>query len=104
VDARNHLGLALLRTGRPAEAAEEVLPAVRLAPNQPMPHAVLGAALAELGRLDDAVAHFRRAVALQPDLAVARLGLARAYSALGRTELAREQYETLRRSTTGRTE
>ena len=66
-----------------------------------------------MGRLDEAVeqlrravriqesgeatAYFRRSVEAKPGSAVARLGLMEGYLATGRTDLARAEYEALRR-------
>lgn len=77
--ARPHanLGVALLRAGKPAEAAAQLREALRLRPDFPEAHAGLGDALLEQGDLDAAAASYREALRLRPTLADAAFDLGR---------------------------
>lgn len=76
---RDNLGVALLRAGRPAEAAEELAAAVSLQPDAAALRNRLGVALANLaGREAEALREFRTAVELDPSSAEARLNLGKA--------------------------
>lgn len=90
--ARNNLGLALARAGRPEEALAQYRAAIALQPNHVFAHDNLGTLLLERGRPDEALSHFETAVALSPDSVGARVNLARALAALGRGAEAAQQY------------
>lgn len=67
--------LAQLAVGRPAEAKESLLAALRLDPSRATVHENLGAIHYQLGELDAAEAAFQRALEIRPDLASARSNL-----------------------------
>ncbi len=75
-------GLALLREGKPEEAAAYLKDAVRLDPDGAPIRLNLGVALAQLRRLDEAVVEFRKHIELDPRSALghANLGLAHVQS------------------------
>jgi len=83
--ARANDGFFLLKSGKPAEAAEEFREAIRLKPDFEDAHANLGAALLELGREDEAVTELETALAYQPDHVAA-------HTLLGRVLLRRGRY------------
>src|SRR5206468_1144518 len=62
-DVHNHLGVALFRQKRAAEAIECYRRAIALKPDHAEAHNNLGTALQAQGSLDDAVESHRRAVA-----------------------------------------
>jgi tetratricopeptide (TPR) repeat protein len=72
---RYNLGGVLRRLGRPEAAAEQLVEARRLAPDDPDTHLELGLAWAEAGRPADAAAALRRAIELAPDRPESRLHL-----------------------------
>jgi len=76
--AHFNYGVILLRLGRPAEARDQFLAAIRLKPGDPKPHHSLGTALLALDRPGDAVPTFTEATRLDPRYASAwyNLGLA----------------------------
>jgi serine/threonine-protein kinase len=82
--ARNHLGLALTRLGRPGEAIAEYREAIRLRPGDAIARVNLGQALREQGRLDEAIEQLREAIRIVPDDAGAHSALALALHQQGR--------------------
>jgi tetratricopeptide (TPR) repeat protein len=78
------LGQALLRAGRPAEAAGHCREAVRLDRSNPDYNSALGATLARLGREQEAVPVIEEALRLGPRLADAHGNLGAALWNLGR--------------------
>jgi protein O-mannosyl-transferase len=83
--AHNNLGIALVNTGRAAEALAHYEAALRLRPHYPEAENNLGYALNSLGRVADALPHLRRALGFQPNYAEAENNLGVAFMALGRT-------------------
>ncbi len=97
VAARNNLAVALMRQGKLGEAVEHLQQANRLNPAHLQVRTNLGVAFTELGRPAEAIEHFRRAIELKPEAPYPHFGLARAYLALGKTDLARAEYEVVKR-------
>ena len=71
----NSLGLALGRSGRPADAIAEFRKAIEISPDYPDAHNNLGSALLSLGNAGEAAAEFSRAVQLNPEYAEAQTNL-----------------------------
>lgn len=84
-ETRTALADALLRAGRPAEAADEWAEAVRLQPRRAAAWSGLGTALGRAGRPADAVEAMARAVELEPSSPERLVRLAFAEHAAGRT-------------------
>ena len=63
---RSYLGLALLASGKPEEAACEFRSSLRLNPEQPGTHMTLGATLSQLNQLDAAIAEFNAVLKADP--------------------------------------
>jgi len=70
------IGLALLRSGRPAEAVTHFRLAVAAIPSDPALRNYLGLALLGVGQPEPALGHFRLAVRLDPSNADAQANLA----------------------------
>ena len=66
-DASYYLGLALLGSGRPTEAAGSLAKAVGLRPDDAPAHNAYGVALAKLKEFDRAAQQFEAARRLQPE-------------------------------------
>ena len=94
VEAHLSQGHALMKAGRPQEAADRYLAARSLDARHPHAHACLGLALRELGQLDAAVQSLRQAVTLRPELVHSHFCLGSSLLALGR---ASEATQSLRR-------
>ena len=65
-NAHRHLGNALFKQGRYAEALDAYRVAVAQRPNHAKVHSNLGGVLNKLGRFEEAETHLRRAIALDP--------------------------------------
>jgi tetratricopeptide (TPR) repeat protein len=63
---RSYLGLALLASGKPEEAARELRTSLSLNPNQPSTHMTLGATLSQLNQLDAAIEQFNVVLKVDP--------------------------------------
>jgi eukaryotic-like serine/threonine-protein kinase len=87
---RNDLATALLKGGRPAEAARAAARSVKLDPQDPRGHATLAWALLEQGRSDEGIAELERAVSLTPADGMWLAQLGQAYAAAGETDRARQ--------------
>jgi tetratricopeptide (TPR) repeat protein len=94
---QRHLGLALLRAGRPGQALPHLERAVALQPRNPEAGTYLGLALIALDRPAEALPHLERARAARPQSVEPSLGLAMAYRKLGRAAEADEHLRALRR-------
>ena len=77
VAAHYNLGVALLRQGDGAGAAEQLAAAAKLDPENPLVQAAFGAALSQLGRKSEAIAAFEAALRADPENEMARAELAR---------------------------
>lgn len=86
------LGLALLRSGRSAEADEALAPALARAGEEPWTLLAAGRAKLALGRFDEAAALLRRASEAGPGLTPADFYLGRALEASGDQDGAAEAY------------
>lgn len=92
--ARASLGSALLRLGRPVEAAPQLERSVALAPDRADYRHDLGEALLALDRPEDAAARFREALARQPGYPASHRRLAEIDLAAGRNAEARRHAMT----------
>ncbi|HBA60746.1 MAG TPA: hypothetical protein DCZ92_07995 [Elusimicrobia bacterium] len=91
--AHSNLGCLLLdEMGRPAEAHDQFVEAIRLRPDYGYAYYNYGNALAALGRLEESIPQFRHAVRLMPDYANAFYNLGNSLIRLGRTDEAITQY------------
>ena len=88
----HHLGSALLRQGKPEEAAASFRRAMELVPAFAPAHGGLGDAWHAQGKLAEAVAAYRQAVALDAGMVEAWWGLGCAESALREHALAAESF------------
>ena len=66
VAAQCNLGNLVRKQARPREAMDIFGTALRLRPNDPIPHGGIGAAYLDLGQLDIALFHYRKWSDLQP--------------------------------------
>ncbi|HVX61905.1 MAG TPA: tetratricopeptide repeat protein [Pirellulales bacterium] len=73
--ASNSLGVALLESGRPKEAAEWLRKGVKMSPNDERGQLNLGMALAQLRRTEECIAAFEAVLRINPRNAVARYNL-----------------------------
>ena len=95
---RVNLALALLRAGKPQEAADELTAARRIAPESPRVHFAFGYLRAQQGAQAEAAQHYRAAVAADPDHSEAWFNLGGALDALDRHGEAAAAYaEVVRR-------
>jgi protein O-mannosyl-transferase len=86
--ALTHLGLALSRAGKPADAIVHYEAALRLKPDQPEALTNLGFELSKIpGRSHEVIAYYRRALQSSPDFVPAHLGLAQELSKIPGTGL-----------------
>ena len=92
-EARNKLGVALLRQGRNAEAEEQFRQAIVRQPNHVEAHVNLGVALSATQRFQEAEDTLRRALKLKPADTAARSQLAQALFYRGRFDRARIEFE-----------
>jgi len=72
----NRMGAELLKSGKPAQAAEQFKQAIEADPTHAGAHSNLGLAYERLGR-QEAQAQFKRAIELRPDFTHAHFNLAR---------------------------
>ena len=72
---RFNLGLALLDSHRPAEAAVQFSEELRLTPNETKAHFRLAQALQQQNQLAGAVEHYREALRLTPEFPEAKAAL-----------------------------
>jgi tetratricopeptide (TPR) repeat protein len=80
----NRMGTELLKTGKPAQAAEQFKKAIEADPAHAGAHSNLGVAYERLGR-PEARAQFERAIELRPDFTHAHFNLARVLMKAGRS-------------------
>ena len=92
-NARNNLGLALVRAGRIPEAIRQYRAALEMQPAYPGVLNNLGTALDRLGRTPEAIGCYEAALRLEPGFAAAHYNLARALERTGRTEEAVGQFK-----------
>lgn len=93
----NNLGIVHQRRGDHDKAIQYLRQAVRLAPSDAAPRALLGASLLALGQLPPATSQLERAVHLAPEEPQVRVQLARAYERSGNFAGVVDQYLALRR-------
>jgi protein O-mannosyl-transferase len=90
-------GATLINQKHYAEAISYLERANEINPDHVPSLVNLGAAYVKTGQPEKALTHLLRAEGLRPDEPIAHLNLARAYRALGKDDLAREEYEILRK-------
>jgi Flp pilus assembly protein TadD len=90
--ARYNLANALDARGDDAEAATQLVEAVRIRPNSGSAHAELGQIDAKLGRNDEALSQLQAAVRLEPDDARNHYRIGLLLAAAGRTEDASAEF------------
>jgi tetratricopeptide (TPR) repeat protein len=95
VDAHINLGVALKKTGRIAEAIDQLEQALRIEPDNAKAHNDLGQCLALVpGRLQDAIREYQKALQLEPDYVQAHNNLGAAFARTpGRLAEAIPEYE-----------
>ncbi len=93
--ARRLLAGILERNGRPSEAADQMIEALRGAPADPVAEADLGLLLAQLGRRDEAVEHLLKWVGQDDGQPMVRQRLVRLLLELGRPTEAGEYLASL---------
>ena len=86
------MGNALVRLGKPWQAAERYRRALELCPGLADAHCYLGSLLVDRGSFDEARDHLDKAVALKPGLAEAHLGQGNLQHALQQYEAAEASY------------
>jgi tetratricopeptide (TPR) repeat protein len=93
-DARAHTsyGMALVRTGKPAEAIAQYRQALEIDAEYPEAHNNLGIALAGSGKVDEAIAQFEKSLEINPYSAEFHNNLGHALAAAGKTNEAMAQY------------
>jgi len=91
------LGLALLRSGNPAEALPHLEAVMRRHPNDPVAHRNFAVALLDLGRKGRALSEFQTVVDLAPDDFEARLEFGQILAEFGDVTAARTQFEVARK-------
>jgi predicted O-linked N-acetylglucosamine transferase (SPINDLY family) len=94
VNARNALGIALVRQSRVEEALAVFLAAARLDPRSVESNTNAGNVLGDLGRYEEAIPYLQRAVAAQPKLADAHHNLGVALQSLKRHDEAIASLQT----------
>lgn len=82
INARNALGVALIRLSRREQALATFLEATRLDPASPEANSNAGSLLADLGRVNEALPYLQAAVRASPGLADAHFNLGLAYQRL----------------------
>ena len=93
----NNMSIVLLDQKRPSEAMRYLERAYRIDPNFFPSLVNLGVAIAETGQPEKALTYLLRAKELRPDEPIVHVNLTRAYRALGKSDLAREEFEVLRK-------
>lgn len=96
--ARRNLGIVYQQQGDHAKAVDQFRLAVKQAPNDAAPRALLGVSLLALGNSPEAVEQLNKAVEFDPDNADMRLQLALAYEKAGDTPNVVEQLRAVRKS------
>ncbi len=94
VNARNALGIALVRQSRVAEALAVFLEAARLDPRSVEANTNTGNVLGDLGRYEEAIPYLQRAIAVQPELADTHYNLGVALQSLKRHDEAIASLQT----------
>ena len=102
--ARYARAIVTFRTGRPAEAVEQIDQLTAAAPKNPYFHELRGQALLETGNPKASVASFRKAVALAPNSSLLRIILGQALVATGDPGVAGEAIELLSAAMQGDTD
>jgi len=82
INARNALGVALIRLSRREQALATFLEAIQLDPASPEANSNAGSLLADLGRVNEALPYLQAAVRASPGLADAHFNLGLAYQRL----------------------
>jgi protein O-mannosyl-transferase len=90
---QKNLGVALLHSGRPAEAIAAYAQAARLDPDSALIEYDFGNALLQAGRMPEAIVRYRNALWLQPEYPEAHDNLGIALQATGRVPEAIAQFE-----------
>ena len=90
--AYNSLGVALLESGRPREAADWLSKGVEMSPNDERGQLNLGMALAQLRRTEECIAAFEAVLRINPRNAVARYNLGVLAEVKGLNEDAARRY------------
>ena len=93
INARNALGVALIRLLRREQALAVFLEATQLDAASPEANSNAGSLLADLGRVNEAVPYLRAAVRARPGLADAHFNLGLAYQRLKRHEEAADSLQ-----------
>ncbi|MCX5885459.1 MAG: tetratricopeptide repeat protein [Proteobacteria bacterium] len=97
-DAQSNLAIASGMLNRWSEAADAYREAVRMKPDAAANvYYGLGYACAAVGRYQEAADAYRQALKSKPDYAEAHLGLGIAHVFMNRKDLAREEYEALKK-------
>ena len=94
VEARNNLGMALIKDNRPEDAVSEFKSALAQKPTYPEALHNMGVALASLERNDEALEAYNKAIAAKPDYANAYNSRGALLNAIDETEKAIEDYKT----------
>ena len=95
--AHNHIGSALEKRGRPEEAVDYYLQALRIKPDYVKAHYNLAVVFSKQNRINKAVHHFSEAVRLKPDFEKAHLNLGNALLQQGRIiEAVNHYFEAIR--------
>jgi protein O-GlcNAc transferase len=94
VNARNALGIALVRQSRVAEALAVFLEAAKLDPRSVESNTNAGNVLGDLGRYEEAIPYLQRAIAVQPKLAETHYNLGMALQSLKRHDEAIASLQT----------
>ena len=95
-DARVNLGRLYHLTGERGRAEAQYRDAVRLAPDDPIPHFNLGVLLEEQGRRDEAALAYAQAVTRDPEFADAHCNLGLLLESMGRKQDAMRHLMTAR--------
>lgn len=82
---RLYYGSALIKTGQPARAVEQLKSAIQQNEGNALAYALLGVAEERLGNKDSALNDYSQSIAMEPNEVIAREGRARLYE--GRSEL-----------------
>ena len=97
-NAQNNLAVACGMLNRWSEAADAYREAVRMKPDAAVNvYYGLGYACAAVGRYQEAADAYKQALKSKPDYAEAHLGLGIAHVLMNRKDLAREEYEALKK-------
>ena len=94
---RWNYGMALVEKGRPSEAYDQLVAALRSKPDEPDVHCSAGMVAASQGKLDKAIPHYLEALRLNPHHLVAHKNLGAAFAVMNRLEDAVVQFEDILR-------